>query len=117
MRLVAAVAGAFALLLGVWAFFAPASFFRQIAHFPPYNRHLIHDIGAFNIGLGMVLLLALTWVDSLAAALAGTAVGAIFHFVAHVVDHNLGGRAADPVSLGIFAAVIALAALWRVKRT
>ena len=37
---------------GLWAFLAPQSFFNQLATFPPYNEHLLHDIGAFSIGLG-----------------------------------------------------------------
>jgi hypothetical protein len=46
------------LLLGVWAFLAPASF-SQFIDYPPYNRHLIHDAGAFQLGIGTAVLLAL----------------------------------------------------------
>jgi hypothetical protein len=55
--------GAFFLFAGVWAMTAPSSFFEQSARFSPItaNRHFIQDIGAFQIGLGAVLLLAATW--------------------------------------------------------
>ena len=45
------ISGLFMLALGIWAFFAPASF-ADFAAFP-YNRHLLHDVGAFQIGLGV----------------------------------------------------------------
>ena len=51
-RYVAVAAGLFLVVFGAWAFFGPKSFFDQIATFQPYNEHLIHDIGAFQIGLG-----------------------------------------------------------------
>ena len=43
---------------GVWAMVDPRSFFTALAAFEPYNQHVIQDIGAFQIGLGAVLLLA-----------------------------------------------------------
>jgi hypothetical protein len=33
----------------------------SVATYPPFNEHLLHDIGAFNLGLGATLLLALAW--------------------------------------------------------
>jgi hypothetical protein len=30
----------------------PHSFYDNVATFEPYNRHFLHDIGAFTIGLG-----------------------------------------------------------------
>jgi hypothetical protein len=63
--------GAFFLFAGVWAMTAPSSFFEQSARFQPYHRHFIQDIGAFQIGLGAVLLLAATWRGRDPLALAG----------------------------------------------
>lgn len=63
------LAGLFFLAPGIWAFAAPHSFYDQVATFPPYNRHLLHDIGAFQIGIGVALLLALRWSDAPFAAL------------------------------------------------
>lgn len=115
-RVVTAVtgtAGLFFLAFGLWAFVAPSSFYDQIALFPPHNRHFLHDAGAFQIGLGATLLLALRWRDALFVALLGVGTGAAVHAVAHLLDRNLGGRRTDPVSLAIIAVVIVLAALLR----
>ena len=53
------IGGLFMLVLGIWAFFPPASFAEFVAF--PYNRHLLHDVGAFQIGIGTTMLLALMW--------------------------------------------------------
>jgi uncharacterized protein YjeT (DUF2065 family) len=64
-RVVAAAAGLLLVATGLWAFTAPRSFFEAVATYPPFNQHLLHDIGAFNLGLGTTLLLALAWADGL----------------------------------------------------
>jgi hypothetical protein len=38
------------------------------------------------------------------------------HFVSHLVDRDLGGRATDPVGLGILMVVVVAAALYRKRR-
>jgi hypothetical protein len=48
---------------GAWAFVFPRSFYDHVATFEPYNRDFLHDIGAFTIGLGAVMLLALVLED------------------------------------------------------
>lgn len=115
---VTALAGLFLLGQGIWALVSPQSFFDEIALFPPYNRHFLHDAGVFQIGLGATLLLALIWRDALLVALAGVGLGATAHAVSHVVDHGLGGRDTDPYSLGLLAAVLIAAAFlrWRDMR-
>jgi hypothetical protein len=113
-QIVAIAAGLFITGLGLWAFFDPQSFFDEIALFPPYNEHFLHDVGAFQVGIGATLLLALVWkTDALLAALAGVGIGAVLHFIAHVKDNDLGGRDSDPVGLGLLAAVIVGAAVWK----
>lgn len=91
---VAVAAGVFFLGAGVWAMAAPSSFFESAALFEPYNQHFIQDIGAFQIGLGAVLVLAA--VDrngsALSAALLGAGLGAAAHVVSHVVGSELGGQ-------------------------
>jgi hypothetical protein len=56
-------------------------------------RSWLHDIGAFNLGLGATLLLTLAWADGLLVALAGVEVGATTHALAHWLDrpHQLAG--------------------------
>jgi len=94
--------------LGAWAFLAPESFARFI-DFPPYNEHLIHDAGAFQVGIGVTTLLALWWSDALLVALTGFAVASGLHTVSHLVDRPLGGHAGDAPSLGLLTLVALLA--------
>ena len=105
-RTIALVVGAVYAVSGLWAFLAPESWFDTIGTYPPYNRHFVHDLGAFQIGLGATLVLTLVWRAPLLAALAANGVAAIFHFASHVVDRDLGGRASDPFLLGAFALVV-----------
>jgi hypothetical protein len=48
----AIVVGGFMLIFGVWSLLLPRSFDAFI-DFPPYNEHLLHDVGAFQIGIGV----------------------------------------------------------------
>lgn len=91
---------------GVWAFAAPHSFYDLIATYPPYNAHFIRDIGAFLLGLGAVLVGSLTWRDVRLVVLLGGAVAAGLHWASHLIDHDHGGRAADPWLTGAFALLI-----------
>ena len=97
---------------GVWAFSAPRSFFDNLATFEPYNRHFLHDIGAFSVGLGAVLLFALltTW-DTLRVALAGIAVGSVLHVIAHAMDADQGGKDTDVPGLAVVALVFIIGAV------
>jgi peptidoglycan/LPS O-acetylase OafA/YrhL len=107
------LAGLFFLAPGIWAFVAPHSFYDQLAPFPPYNRHLLHDIGAFQIGIGAALLLALRWTDARFVVLAGASAAAIVHLISHIVDHDLGGKDTDVVVFGAFAVLLVLATAMR----
>lgn len=108
--------GAFTLIFGLWALIDAQSFYDEIATFPPYNRHLLHDVGAFQIGLGAALLCAIAWRgDALLAALGGGAAGATAHEIAHIWDSDLGGRDSDPITLGVIAAILVVTFLWRLR--
>lgn len=107
VRLVVFVCGASVLSVGLWALIAPGSFASWIS-FPPYNEHLIHDAGAFQIGIGAALLLSLLSSDALVVALGGFLVGGTLHVFNHAVDSHLGGHAGDP---WLLAAQVLLAAL------
>jgi len=109
-RVVALLAGLFFVALGVWAFFGPHSFYVRLAHFPPYNRHFLHDVGAFQIGLGAALLIALRWNDAVGVALAGVGIGAAVHAASHWWDRSLGGKSSDPYVLTALALVLIVAA-------
>jgi hypothetical protein len=115
IRIGVAVLGCISLGAGLWAMIAPHSFYDQAATFPPYNRHFIHDIGAFQIGLGSCLFAALALADALLVVLIGNALGAVTHVVGHVADRSLGGQSSDPYTFGGLAIVmVALTvARWR----
>jgi hypothetical protein len=103
------------LAFGLWAFAWPESFAERIASYPPYNLHLIHDLGAFQLGIGAAALGGLLLSDALAAVLAGVATASLMHGVSHILDVDHGGRAIDPwatSALGV-AALVAFAAAAR----
>jgi hypothetical protein len=109
IRVVVFVVAVFFIGLGVWALLSPQSFYEQLATYPPYNKHLFHDVGAFQAGIGSTLLFALFRRDALQVALMGTSVGAILHAISHFVDRDLGGKSTDPYLLSALALVIVLA--------
>jgi hypothetical protein len=117
-RAVAAFGGLVLGAAGLWALMDPRSFFEVIATYPPYNHHLLHDIGAFNLGLGAALLLSLVWRDSLLVALTGVGIGATAHALAHWADQHLGGSPLDPPLLTVFALILLSGAFirWREVR-
>src|SRR5215211_2658720 len=110
-RLVALVGGVSFVALGVWAMVDPHAFFDTIATFEPYNEHFLQDIGAFQIGLGAVLLLASVpqRADGLAVALLGTGVGAALHTLSHIIGHDLGGTPETDVPVFAVIAILLLA--------
>jgi hypothetical protein len=109
VRVVVFVVAVFFIGVGVWALLSPQSFYEQLATYPPYNKHLFHDVGAFQAGIGSTLLFALFRRDALQVALMGTSVGAILHAISHFVDRDLGGKSTDPYLLSALALVIVLA--------
>ena len=116
IRAVALIGAAFLVGFGLWAFLAPASFFDQLATFEPYNVHFLHDIGAFQVGLGAVLALAAfpDRIDGLAAALLGAGAGSLLHTIGHVIDSDLGGTpGTDIPTFGVLAAVLLVAGVAR----
>jgi hypothetical protein len=113
LRLLVLVVGLLLLVSGLWAMLAPDSFYAVVATYPPYNRHLVHDLGAFLLGLGATLGLALALSDALLVALSGNAVAGAVHFVSHVIDRELGGQPTDPLTIGLFALLLLALAVWR----
>jgi hypothetical protein len=114
-HVLAFVGGTFTFVLGIWAFVSPSSFYDALATYPPYNRHFLHDIGAFQAGLGAALLATLVLRDALFAGLAGFAVGSVLHAAAHAIDAGTGGRSTDPWLLGAFAAMMVVALVLRAR--
>jgi PPOX class probable F420-dependent enzyme len=100
-------------VVGGWALARPESF-SEFVNFPPHE-HFGHDVGAFQLGLGMALLLATIWADAAAVVLAGYVIGGVAHTVSHVTDAHLGGSATQTGLIGLLSllAAIALVIRWR----
>ena len=109
-RAVALVGGIAFAALGAWAMIAPRAFFDAVALFEPYNRHFLQDIGAFQVGLGAVLLLAaVPRADALAVALLAVGGGAL-HVLSHLIGTDLGGNPEADIPTFALIAVLLLAA-------
>ena len=115
-RVTVAVLALISITAGLWAMIDPRSFYLNAAPFPPYNVHLLHDIGAFQIGLGACLIAGLSVGDALLAVLVGNAVAAVAHFIGHVVDRSHGGHASDPFVFGFLAALLLALTVARARR-
>lgn len=117
-RIVAVVAGGSLVGLGLWAMAGPRSFYDAIATFEPYNQHFLQDVGAFQIGLGAVLLLALRRppLGGLAVALLGVGIGMAAHTLSHVLGIELGGKPATDIPLFGLLTVALLWAGWSASR-
>jgi uncharacterized protein YjeT (DUF2065 family) len=110
-----AAVGFFVLLGGVWPFFAPRSFFDALVAFPPFNAHLLRDIGSFQLGIGAAMLAAWRWRDGLLVALTAAATAGAFHVVSHIVDSNKGGNPTDIPLLSVLAVLLVVGAFARAK--
>lgn len=109
-RGLAYVVGSFYVLSGGWAFFFPSGFYSTVATFTPYNLHLLHDAGAFQMGLGLSLLAAAVSTRGLAPVLLGVLAGSLFHLFAHLMDIRLGGHpATDLPVLALIVVVLTFA--------
>lgn len=113
VRAIVVLGAAAFIIAGAWALLWPRNFYEVVAGFPPFNLHLFHDVGAFQLGIGAALLAGLTWRDGLLVALLGGAVGAIAHAASHIVDRNLGGNPSDPWTLSLLAVLFVIAAVLR----
>jgi PPOX class probable F420-dependent enzyme len=111
---VTALSGLVMLAAGVWALESPRDFAAFVRF--RYSEHFLHDAGAFQIGIGLGLFLALLWRDALAAALAAFLVANSIHAYNHAIDLDIGGRAADPWLLAALSVLLALALRQRLRQ-
>jgi hypothetical protein len=120
MRLGLIVLGFPALVIGVWASFAPRSFYDDfpglgrmwVAPDGPYNEHLVRDVGELNLALVVVTAVAaFTLVPMLVrAVLAGWIVYSVPHLVYHL--RNMSPFSTDDqVSIGASLALVPILAV------
>jgi PPOX class probable F420-dependent enzyme len=108
------LAGLFMTAAGVAARLAPG-WFADTAGFPRHT-HFVHDAGAFQLGIGITLLLAVIWRDALALALTGFLVANTTHAVNHAVDLELGGHSGDPWALAALSLLTTTALAMRLHQ-
>jgi PPOX class probable F420-dependent enzyme len=111
---ITALLGTLTAVIGVWCLVDPGSFAKSVGF--EEHEHFLHDIGAFQLGLGVTLLLALIWSDALATALAGFLVANTVHTVNHVMDLDLGGSAAQAWLLGAASVGLVVAFVLRLRQ-
>jgi PPOX class probable F420-dependent enzyme len=111
---VTVLSGVGMLAAGTWALLEPRSFAEAVSF--PYSEHFLHDAGAFEVGIGATLLLAVAWRDGLALALAGFFVANTLHAVNHAVDLDIGGTAAQLWTLVAWSVLLAVALVIRLRQ-
>jgi len=106
------VCGLLMLVAGAWVLASPSTF-ADVVGFDPAAEPFLLDAGAFQLGTGAGLVLALIWRDPLTVVLTGLLIA----ITAHAVDHlHLGGRRADAWLLAGLSLVVAAALLRRLRR-
>ncbi|MGH4022236.1 MAG: PPOX class F420-dependent oxidoreductase [Pseudonocardiaceae bacterium] len=108
------LAGVGMMAAGAWSLAAPHSF-AEFVDFP-YHEHFLRDLGAFQLGIGATLLLALLWSDALATVLAGFLAGNTIHAVNHTVDLDVGGHVWDAMGLAAVSLLAAVALGLRLRQ-
>jgi hypothetical protein len=101
-----ALIGVSILVPGFWAWLAPASFARLVNF--ELHEHYLHDLGVFQIGIGVTVLSALRWSDGLTVALIGFLTANSLHALNHGLDLHEGGHLADGFALAAFSVLAAV---------
>jgi hypothetical protein len=114
-------------VVGVWAVLAPRSFYDDfpgggrhwVAADGPYNEHLVRDVGALNLALALVLVVAVVTVVPLllrTAAAAYLVYGAphLAYHLANLDLYDTADKVGNSVGLGL-AVVIPVAVLLSVR--
>jgi hypothetical protein len=115
-------------IIGIWALLVPTSFYSSfpitghawVSLLPPYNEHLIRDVGELSLALTVVLVAAAVTGQRLLSAVAVGAFAvytvphAIFHAV-HLEGFGTADAVAQTVGFGLQLLVAAVVAwlLWR----
>lgn len=112
--------------VGIWATFAPRSFYDEfpgtsnwVAPLGPYDEHLVRDVGAFELGLTVVAVFAIVTLERrlVQAALAAFLVSGIPHLVFHLSNTEPLSTADNAVSLaGLAVGVVVPLALLPLTR-
>ena len=132
LRVALAILAVVSVELGIWATFAPRSFYDDFPGFGrhwvrvdgPYNEHLVRDFGALNLALAVVTIVALITLGRplvIAVAIAWLAWG-VPHLVYHLRHLDVfatGDKVANVaglVAVPVLAVVVLILALRRPAR-
>ena len=128
VRIALALLAVVGLQVGLWAAFAPQSFYDD---FPgagrvwvsvdgPYNQHLVRDVGALNLALAVVAIVAFVTLSRAAVLAAGGAwlaygVPHLIYHLRHLDPLENADQVAVPVSL-FLSVVLGALVLWTAWR-
>jgi len=119
VRICLGVLGLSALAIGLPASFAPETFYTDYPFFtalvsllPPYNEHLITDVGGLYLGFGIIFIWAMIQPSRqlIIPVCAGWIVAQALHFAFHV-SHLTGFTTTEAVTQQIGLAIYILLAL------
>ncbi|WP_022891328.1 hypothetical protein [Agromyces subbeticus] len=113
VRVIVVVAAFSMLVTGSWARLSPDTF-AEWAKWPDHV-HFLHDAGVFQIGIGVMMLLALWCRDAIVVVLTGFIVTNTFHALNHALDAHLGGHTSDSWVLLALSAIASLGLVLRVR--
>src|SRR3954449_9674646 len=106
--------------VGIWATLAPRSFYDDfpgpsswVAPLGAYDEHLVRDVGAFQLGLLVVLLFAIVTLERrvVQAALVASLVAGLPHLIYHLTATGALSTANNVLSLAGLAAPVVVAVL------
>lgn len=96
--------GAYHTVIGILMFALPEWFFDNpgnISPFPPYNRHYISDFGAYQLPLGIALLLASRRPFQHRLLIGVAVIGNLLHSLNHVYDDLSSGLLLSLTIIGL----------------
>lgn len=116
LRLALLVLAGNELLVGLWALALPRSFYADfptgtgwVALLPPYNEHLVRDVGGLSLGFAVLLAAAALWPQPTLTRVAMLAwlTAAVPHLAFHLTHlHGFDPSDAFAQSAGLILAVI-----------
>jgi len=116
------VFGLYSVVLGLFMFLAPGTFFDTLGSFGVRNDHYIFDNASFEFPLGLMMLAALRWPSWRVPALAFATLHWGLHALSHIIDpHHAAGEsvgwleAAGLVVTTVFLAIALRASLVEAK--
>jgi hypothetical protein len=103
------VFGLYSMLVGLFMFVAPGTFFDTLGNFGAPNDHYIFDNASFEFPLGLMMLAAVRWPSWRVPALAFATLHWGLHALSHIIDpHHAAGD-----SIGwLEAAGLVVATVW-----